>query len=84
MLERVAGGGKILIQAKPAEKTVLIEVEGHPIQEGSSPAFEGENRHWSLCRQVVARFAGRLETVTIGNNKRRTSLFLPIKQTKET
>jgi hypothetical protein len=84
MLERVAGGGKILIQAKPAEKTVLIEVEGHPIQEGSSPAFEGENRHWSLCRQVVARFASRLETVTIGNNKRRTSLFLPIKQTKET
>jgi len=84
MLERMAGGGKILIQAKSAEKTVLIEMEGQPIQEISVPALDGENRHWSMCRQIVARFDGRLETVTIGNNKRRTSLYLPIKQTRDT
>lgn len=82
MLEQVAGGGKIFIQAKSAEKTVLIEVEGHSTQESSAPARaparDGENRHWSMCRQVVALFDGRLETATIGNNKRRTSLFMPV------
>ena len=83
MLERVAGGGKILIHAEPAEKAVLIEVEGHPFQESPVPAPDGENRYWSMCRQVVARFDGRLETVTIGNNTRRTSLFLPSKRTTD-
>ena len=84
MLERVTVGGKIFIQAKSAEKTVLIEVEGHSIQESRAPAQDGENRHWSMCRQIVALFEGRLETVTIGKNKRRTSLFLPIKRTRDT
>jgi hypothetical protein len=85
MLERVAGGGKILIQGKPAEKAVLIEVEGHPLQvDPVLPAPDGENRHWAMCQQVVARFDGRLETATIANNTRRTSLFLPSKRTRDT
>jgi len=79
MLERVAEGGNILIQARPAEKSVLLEVEGYPVQESPDPARDGENRHWSLCRQVATRFDGHLETETIGKNKRRTSLFLPVK-----
>jgi len=84
MLERVEGGGKILIQAQSAEKAVLIEVEGHPLRESPVPALGGENRHWSMCRQLVARFDGRLETVTSDNNTRRTSLFLPSKRIRDT
>jgi nitrogen fixation/metabolism regulation signal transduction histidine kinase len=84
MLERVAGGGNILIQAKSAEKTVMIEVEGYPTQESPGTADDEENRHWSLCRRVVSRFDGRLKTGITSDNKRRTSLFLPMKRTRDT
>ena len=84
MLERVAAGGNILIQAKSAEKTVLIEVEGYPTQESPGTAVAAESLHWSLCRRVATCFEGRLETGIIGDNKRRTSLFLPMKRTRDT
>ena len=84
MLERVAGGGQILIRARPTGKTVLIETEGYPLPEDSVPAIDEEKRHWCLCRQVATRFGGRLEAGANGNNKWRTSLFLPMKRTGTT
>ena len=80
VLERLGRGGKITVRAKPVEKTVLIEVEGHGAMETAASSPEGGNQYWSIGQQVVADLGGRLETGSTGGDMSRTSLFLPIQQ----
>lgn len=78
MLEKTDSGGKIVLRADPIEEGVLIEVEGYGVSEAVAPVSDKGNQYWLLCRQVLDDLGGRLEITTIGRDRRRTSLFLPI------
>jgi hypothetical protein len=82
MLERVGRGGKIILRTGALEKGVLIEVEGYGTSEALASAEKG-NPCWSIGQQVVADFGGRLQTTAIQDDRRRSSLFLPMELTLE-
>ncbi len=85
MLERVNRGGKVTLRAKPADKGVLIEVEGHSGLEGmalSQP--EQGNRYWALVEKVVGDLGGRLQTDSVSHEIYRTTLFLPTREVSDT
>jgi signal transduction histidine kinase len=79
MLERVGGGGKIIVRAGSTEKGVLIEVEGYASSEATAvPSPQEGNRYWSIGQQIVADLGGRLEAAAMQVDRRRSSLLLPI------
>ena len=85
MLKKTNRGGKIVLHTESVEEGVLIEVEGYGVSEAVAPVSDEVNQYWLLCQQILADLGSRLEITTIGRDRERASLFLPIEiQSKTT
>jgi hypothetical protein len=78
MVECVGCGGEVILRASPMENAILIEVEGRITTGATAKHPEDKNPHWFIGQQIVPDLGGRLETVNIESNVKRSSLFFPL------
>ena len=78
MVECVGCGGEVILRASPVENAVLFEVEGRTAAGATARPRENNNPHWFVGQQIVPDLGGRLETINIEYNVKRSSLFFPL------